>query len=93
MDTKNGGKDIDTYEIDRGDKPEKSISKANYFKETLKNIQIGSMVILDHKKFYCTGWGQRCTLAHYAYQLKRKGEGEWEIRHTNPGLAEVTRIK
>ena len=51
------------------------------------------MVILDHEKFYCTGWGQRCTLAHYAYQLKRKGEGEWEIRHTNPGLAEVTRIK
>lgn len=68
-------------------------SKGHYFKETLRQIKIGNKIILDHKKFYCKGWGERCTLAHYAYQLKRKGEGEWEIKHTESGLAEVTRIK
>jgi len=59
----------------------------------LREIQVGTTVNLDHKKFYCEGWGQRCTLSHYAFQLKRKGEGEWKIRHIESGLAEVTRIK
>jgi len=71
----------------------KKNTKAYYFKETLLHIAVGTKVILDHKKYYCIGWGQRCTLAHYAYQLKRKGEGEWSIKHTGSGVAEVTRIK
>lgn len=68
-------------------------SKAFFFKETLRQIPVGDKVILDHKKHYCTGWGQRCTLAHYVYLLKRRGEGEWEVKHSEPGIAEVTRIK
>ena len=71
----------------------KQDTKAEYFKDTLRQIPVGTSVVLDHKKYYCNGWGQRCTLAHYASLLKRRGEGEWTIKHTERGMAEVTRVR
>ncbi len=53
----------------------------------------GQIVRFDHTEFYCKGWGQQCTLAHYVSILKAQGVGEWKIEHENPGMALVIRLR
>ena len=67
-------------------------SKASRFKDLLCTMNVGSSSKFDHKEFYCSGQGQRCTLTHYTSLLKQKGQGEWKVEHIEQGLAIVLRI-
>jgi ketosteroid isomerase-like protein len=67
-------------------------SKASRFQELLCTMEIGTAVKFDHTEFYCTGQGERCTLSHYTSLLKRKAKGEWKVKHTAIGMANVLRI-
>jgi|TARA_Y100000296_G_C4978686_1_gene159513 hypothetical protein len=56
-------------------------------------MDVGQAVRFDHTEFYCKGWGQRCTLAHYTSLLKTQGVGEWKIEHESVGMAIVLRTR